>query len=193
MFQGKFAIITPALIAGAVRADLLPRLVVSSALGDFRLCPLCHWVWASDGYFFNLGAKGPSLRGGTSSTYLRASPPRACAVSGCPPRVSQDRNGPQQPHLHADWCRAALVGWFGSNAGSSIASNLDLPGPHRHPGRGGHRRAHVGAHRDVRTIRPTSLAWPRILAGLVVIRRPRRGAGGRGHGPCGHRFCSASA
>ena len=60
MFQGKFAIITPALIAGAVAERISFRgwLAFITLWVLFVYCPLCHWVWAPDGYFFNLGAKG---------------------------------------------------------------------------------------------------------------------------------------
>ena len=68
MFQGKFAILTPALIAGAVaeRISFKGWLAFITLWVLFVYCPLCHWVWATDGYFFNLGAKGAiDFAGGT--------------------------------------------------------------------------------------------------------------------------------
>src|SRR5262249_17729923 len=48
MFQGKFAIITPALISGAVaeRMRFSTFLVFSLLWATFIYCPLAHWVWA---------------------------------------------------------------------------------------------------------------------------------------------------
>ncbi|MGF1639275.1 MAG: ammonium transporter, partial [Cyclobacteriaceae bacterium] len=68
MFQGKFAIITPALIAGAFaeRVRFKSYCVFIAAWGILVYNPLCHWVWAEDGYLFNLGANGAiDFAGGT--------------------------------------------------------------------------------------------------------------------------------
>ena len=60
MFQGKFAIITPALMAGA----FAERVKFSSYCAFISLwllavyCPVAHWVWAADGFLFNMGAAG---------------------------------------------------------------------------------------------------------------------------------------
>ncbi|MFN2304797.1 MAG: ammonium transporter, partial [Anaerolineales bacterium] len=68
MFQGKFAIITPALISGALAERVYFRgyclFIILWFL--FVYCPLCHWVWGSDGWLFNAGADGLiDLAGGT--------------------------------------------------------------------------------------------------------------------------------
>ena len=68
MFQGKFAIITPALIAGAFaeRVKFKGYCIYISLWLLLVYCPVCHWVWASDGFLFNLGAKGAiDYAGGT--------------------------------------------------------------------------------------------------------------------------------
>jgi len=58
MFQGKFAIITPALIAGAFAERVKFRgyciFIVLWSLIVYN--PLCHWVWAADGWLFEKGA-----------------------------------------------------------------------------------------------------------------------------------------
>ena len=58
MFQGKFAIITPALISGAFAERVYFRGYCFFIALWFLLiyCPLCHWVWAADGWLFNAGA-----------------------------------------------------------------------------------------------------------------------------------------
>ena len=60
MFQGKFAIITPALISGALAERVYFKGYISFIILWFLFiyCPLCHWVWASDGWLFNSGAAG---------------------------------------------------------------------------------------------------------------------------------------
>ena len=68
MFQGKFAIITPALIAGAFAERVSFRgYCTYIALWTILVYnPLCHWVWAEDGWIFNLGADGAiDFAGGT--------------------------------------------------------------------------------------------------------------------------------
>ena len=68
MFQGKFAIITPALIAGAFaeRVSFKAYCFFIALWSLLVYNPLCHWVWASDGFLYNLGARGAiDFAGGT--------------------------------------------------------------------------------------------------------------------------------
>ena len=68
MFQGKFAIITPALIAGAFaeRVNFKGYAVFIALWSLLVYSPICHWVWAADGFLFNLGAMGAiDFAGGT--------------------------------------------------------------------------------------------------------------------------------
>ena len=60
MFQGKFAIITPALISGALAERVYFRgYTLFIVLWFFAVyLPLCHWVWSSEGWLFNAGAAG---------------------------------------------------------------------------------------------------------------------------------------
>ena len=128
MFQGKFAIITPALIAGAF-AERVSFKAYCFFIAIWSLLvynPLCHWVWASDGFLFKLGAKGAiDFAGGTvvhisagvsglvAALYLRAR-------RGYPYQVIRPNN------LVITMLGAGLlwVGWFGFNAGSSVSSGL---------------------------------------------------------------------
>ncbi len=128
MFQGKFAIITPALIAGAFaeRVSFKAYCFFIALWSLLVYNPLCHWVWASDGFLFNLGAKGAiDFAGGTvvhisagvsgliAALYLRSR-------RGYPYQVIRPNN------LVITMLGAGLlwVGWFGFNAGSSISSGL---------------------------------------------------------------------
>ena len=68
MFQGKFAIITPALISGAIAERVYFRGYILFIALWFLLvyAPLCHMVWASDGWLFNIGPCGViDLAGGS--------------------------------------------------------------------------------------------------------------------------------
>ena len=58
MFQGKFAIITPALIAGAFaeRVTFKGYVLFIALWGILVYNPLCHWVWAEGGFLYKMGA-----------------------------------------------------------------------------------------------------------------------------------------
>src|SRR5262249_7937409 len=63
MFQGMFAIITPALISGAVaeRIRFGPYCLFLLLWVTFVYCPLAHWVWAMD--WFGPDATGKNAVG----------------------------------------------------------------------------------------------------------------------------------
>ena len=85
MFQGKFAIITPALIAGAFAERVRFRgYCIFIALWSLLVySPLCHWVWASDGFLFQHGgaSTSPAARWSTSR---RASAPWSRPCTSAP-------------------------------------------------------------------------------------------------------------
>jgi len=129
MFQGKFAIITPALIAGAIaeRVPFRGWVAFICLWVPLVYAPLCHWVWASDGYFYNLGAKGAIDFAGGTVVHISS------GISGLVlaiylgrrwgyPKLSTSPNNLTMVLLGAG---LLWVGWFGFNAGSAIASNLD--------------------------------------------------------------------
>lgn len=128
MFQGKFAIITPAIIAGAFaeRVSFRAYCFFIAAWSLLVYNPLCHWVWASDGFLFNLGAKGAIDFAGGTVVHISAGVSGLVAVlylgarRGYPYQVIRPNN------LVITMLGAGLlwVGWFGFNAGSSISSGL---------------------------------------------------------------------
>jgi Amt family ammonium transporter len=128
MFQGKFAIITPALIAGAF-AERVSFKAYCFFIGIWSLLvynPLCHWVWASDGFLFHLGAKGAIDFAGGTVVHISAGVSGLIAAlylgsrRGYPYQVIRPNN------MVITMLGAGLlwVGWFGFNAGSSISSGL---------------------------------------------------------------------
>jgi ammonium transporter, Amt family len=128
MFQGKFAIITPALIAGAFaeRVTFKAYCIFIALWSLLVYNPLCHWVWASDGFLFKLGAKGAIDFAGGTVVHISAGVSGLVAAlflgsrRGYPYQVIRPNN------LVITMLGAGLlwVGWFGFNAGSSISSGL---------------------------------------------------------------------
>jgi len=124
IYQAMFAVITPALIAGAVAE----RMRLGAYLGFIALwslvvyCPIAHWMWAADGWLLKLGAL--DFAGGNvvhvSSGFSALV---ACVVLG---RRTQDVEDIPAPHnLTLTVLGAGILwfGWFGFNAGSALGAN----------------------------------------------------------------------
>ncbi|MCR9161378.1 MAG: ammonium transporter [Nannocystaceae bacterium] len=128
MFQGKFAIITPAIIAGAFaeRVRFRGYCVFISLWGLLVYTPLCHWVWASDGFLFNLGARGAIDFAGGTVVHISAGIAGLVAALYLGARRGYPGNEMHPNNLVMTLVGAGLlwVGWFGFNAGSAIASDL---------------------------------------------------------------------
>jgi ammonium transporter, Amt family len=129
MFQGKFAIITPALIAGAFAERVRFRSYCIFITLWFLLvyCPLCHWIWAEDGFLYNLGAKGVIDLAGGMVIHVSAGVSALVAVLLLGPRHGHPKLVSTPNNLVVTMIGAGLlwVGWFGFNAGSTISSGLD--------------------------------------------------------------------
>lgn len=128
MFQGKFAIITPALIAGAFaeRVSFKAYIVFIALWGLLVYNPLCHWVWASDGFLFNLGANGAIDFAGGTVVHISAGISGLVAALYLGARRGFPKTGMPPSNLVMTMIGAGLlwVGWFGFNAGSSVSSGL---------------------------------------------------------------------
>ena len=121
IFQMMFAIITPALITGALveRFKFTTYLVFLVAWVTFVYAPIAHWVWAGDGWLFNLGAL--DFAGGTVVHINAAMAAIAAAIL-----VGKRRNPGAEPgNVPYVVIGAALLwfGWFGFNAGSGLAAD----------------------------------------------------------------------
>jgi len=129
MFQGKFAIITPALIAGAVaeRISFKGWIAFITLWVLFVYAPLCHWVWAGDGYFFNMGAKGAIDFAGGTVVHISSGISGLVLALFVGPRLGHPKLSTSPNNLTLVLLGAGLlwVGWFGFNAGSAVASNMD--------------------------------------------------------------------
>lgn len=129
MFQGKFAIITPALIAGAFaeRVRFKSYCIFITLWMLLVYCPLCHWVWASDGFLFNMGAAGAIDFAGGTVVHISSGVSALVVALYLGARRGYPRTAMHPNNLVLTLLGAGLlwVGWFGFNAGSSINSNLD--------------------------------------------------------------------
>jgi Amt family ammonium transporter len=124
MFQGMFAVITPALILGAFaeRISFKGFLVFSLLWAIFIYNPIAHWVWSGDGWLFKLGAL--DFAGGTV-VHINAG--IAAIVTALMLGKRRDYKGHALPPHNITYVvmGAAMlwVGWFGFNAGSGLAAD----------------------------------------------------------------------
>ena len=129
MFQGKFAIITPALISGALAERVYFRSYCVFIALWFLLvyCPLCHWVWASDGWLFNAGAAGVIDLAGGLVVHVSAGFSALVVALFLGKRHGYPKTTIQPNNLVMTLIGAGLlwVGWFGFNAGSTVQSGLE--------------------------------------------------------------------
>jgi ammonium transporter, Amt family len=128
MFQGKFAIITPALIAGAFaeRISFKGYVVFIALWGLLVYNPLCHWVWASDGFLFNMGAMGAIDFAGGTVVHIASGVSGLMAALYLGSRRGHPKTAVAPSNVVMTMIGAGLlwVGWFGFNAGSSVSSGL---------------------------------------------------------------------
>src|SRR5207248_4365132 len=142
MFQGMFAILTPALISGALaeRIRFWPFCVFVLLWVTFVYCPLAHMVWALDWFYdvpvdkakgFGANAVGLlgkmgalDFAGGTVVHIAAGTAGLACAL------VLRKRHGDPEHVAHPNSMVLTLLGagllwfgWFGFNGGSAGASN----------------------------------------------------------------------
>ncbi len=121
VFQMMFAIITPALITGALveRFKFTTYLVFLVAWVTLVYAPIAHWVWAGNGWLFDLGAL--DFAGGTV-VHINA----AVAAIAAALLVGKRRDPGLEPgNVPYVVIGAALLwfGWFGFNAGSGLAAD----------------------------------------------------------------------
>ena len=124
MFQLTFAIITPALIAGAFadRMKFSAMLVFMSVWSLVVYCPIAHWVWEPSGW---LAVKGVLDYAGGTVVHINAGIAglASCLVLG--KRVGYGKEAMPPHNLTLTLIGASLlwVGWFGFNAGSAVAAD----------------------------------------------------------------------
>ena len=124
MFQGKFAIITPALIAGAFaeRVRFKGYCLFILLWGFLVYDPLVYLVWNAEGMLFKDGAI--DFAGGTV-VHISAGVAGLVAVLFLGARRGYPHSTMKPNNLTMSLTGAGLlwIGWFGFNAGSAIAAN----------------------------------------------------------------------
>ena len=124
MFQMTFAIITPALIAGAF-ADRMKFSAMMLFIGLWSILvysPIAHWVFNPLGVLADLGAA--DFAGGTVVHINAGVAGLVCAlVLGKRLGYGHDNMAPFNLALAVIGASLLWVGWFGFNAGSALGAN----------------------------------------------------------------------
>jgi Amt family ammonium transporter len=144
MYQGMFAIITPALISGAIaeRVKFGPYCLFIFLWGALVYVPLAHWVWAVDangdpaGWLGNIGLvipawsqsqppKGALDFAGGTVVHIAAGMSGLAAISVLRKRIGYPEHAMHPNSMVLTLTGAGLLwfGWFGFNGGSALHSN----------------------------------------------------------------------
>jgi Amt family ammonium transporter len=122
-FQGMFAIITVALITGAVveRIKFSALMIFSALWVTVVYGPVCHWVWGSGGW---LGALGAIDFAGGAVVHINAGVSALALVLLLGKRRGFPRDTMEANNIPFVALGAGLLwfGWFGFNAGSALTS-----------------------------------------------------------------------
>ncbi len=141
LFQGMFAIITPALISGAVaeRIRFKPYCLFLLAWVTFVYCPLAHWVWALDWWHDTplnalpgktpvgwLGALGALDYAGGTVVHIAAGLSSLAAILVLRKRLGYPAHAMHPNSMVLTLTGAGLLwfGWFGFNGGSALESGV---------------------------------------------------------------------
>jgi Amt family ammonium transporter len=123
-YQGMFAIITVALITGAVveRIKFSSLLVFSVLWFTLIYCPVAHWMWGGGGWLATLGAL--DFAGGIVVHISAGVSAMALALVLGPRKGFAERQPMEPSNIPMVALGAALLwfGWFGFNAGSALTS-----------------------------------------------------------------------
>lgn len=124
IFQGMFAVITPALIIGAFaeRIKFSSFVLFTIIWLTVVYAPVCHWVWAVGGFIREMGAL--DFAGGTV-VHINAGIAALVAAIMIGRRKNTEKHLPSPHNLPFVALGTALLwfGWFGFNAGSSLSAN----------------------------------------------------------------------
>jgi Amt family ammonium transporter len=121
-FQGSFAIITPALISGAVvermRFNAYLAFIVLWVVAVYA--PVAHWVWGG-GFLASMGAL--DFAGG-AVVHVNAASAAMVAATVIGPRKDYGRHAILPHNVPFTMLGAGLLwfGWFGFNAGSALSA-----------------------------------------------------------------------
>ncbi len=123
MYQMTFAIIAPALVAGAFcdRIKFSSMLVFMGLWSIIVYAPIAHWVWHPNGFLSSMGVL--DFAGGTV-VHINAGVAGLVAALFIGKRLHSEENyAPHNPAYSVVGASLLWVGWFGFNAGSALAAN----------------------------------------------------------------------
>ena len=125
-FQLTFAIITPALIAGAFaeRMKFSAMLIFSVLWSIIVYAPLCHMAWSGDGSLFGDIIGALDFAGG-NVVHINAGVAALVAAILVGKRIGYQTTAMPPHSLTLTVVGASMlwVGWFGFNAGSAVAAD----------------------------------------------------------------------
>ena len=124
IYQGMFAVITPALIIGAFaeRIKFSGYVLFIVLWATFVYDPVAHWIWSTDGWLFKMG--GLDFAGGTV-VHINAGI-ASLVVALMIGKRRHYMNVPLPPHnipFVAIGTGLLWFGWIGFNAGSGLAAD----------------------------------------------------------------------
>jgi Amt family ammonium transporter len=124
IYQGMFAIITVALITGAVveRIKFSALMLFSVLWFTFVYTPVAHWVWGNGGWLAKLGTL--DFAGGTVVHIAAGVSALSLALLLGPRRGFKEKEPMEPGNIPMVALGAGILwfGWFGFNAGSALTS-----------------------------------------------------------------------
>lgn len=123
VYQGMFAVITPALITGAFaeRKRFKAFVIFSLLWATFVYDPIAHWVWGVGGWLRGIGAL--DFAGGTVVHISSGvSALVAAMILGRRIGFGQEKMDPHDATMTVLGAALLWFGWFGFNAGSALGS-----------------------------------------------------------------------
>ena len=126
VYQCMFAIITPALITGALaeRVRFVPFLVFSVLWAILVYNPVCHWLWGKGGWLGPDGIGVLDFAGGLV-VHVTCGAAALAGVLVIGPRRGYGKTSFMPHNLPMTMLGTGLLwfGWFGFNGGSALAAN----------------------------------------------------------------------
>ncbi|HXQ21540.1 MAG TPA: ammonium transporter [Candidatus Acidoferrales bacterium] len=126
IYQCMFAIITPALITGAIaeRMKFSAFLLFSLLWATLIYDPMAHWVWGKGGWIGTNGGMGALDFAGGTVVHISSGISALAAVLVMGKRLGYPHEQMPPHNLPFSVIGAAMlwVGWFGFNAGSALTS-----------------------------------------------------------------------
>lgn len=118
-----FAIITPALITGAIaeRVTFSAWTIFMGLWSILVYIPVCHWIWGY-GFLYNIGVR--DFAGGLV-VHTTAGMSALAGVLVIGRRKQIDESGPHNVAFVALGTGLLWFGWFGFNGGSALAAGYN--------------------------------------------------------------------